>query len=75
MNQAIYSVVTGTGSYVPAREITNQDFLNHEFFDTSGKKLHKDNQEIINQFFGGKTHYDNAIQELEQELYKMEQSA
>lgn len=51
MNQAIYSVVTGTGSYVPAREITNQDFLNHEFYDTSGKKLHKDNQEIINQFF------------------------
>ncbi len=51
MDKAIYSVITGTGSYVPSREIANQDFLNNEFYDTSGKKLHKGNQEIIDQFF------------------------
>ena len=31
--------------------------------------------EIINQVFGGKTSYENAIQELEQELFKQELSA
>ncbi len=31
--------------------------------------------EIINQFFGGKTDYENAIQELEQELFNLEQTA
>lgn len=31
--------------------------------------------EIINQAFGGKTAYENAIQELEHELFKQEQSA
>ena len=31
--------------------------------------------EIINKVFGGKTNYNNAIQELEQELYNQEQTA
>ncbi|WP_031435053.1 EcoAI/FtnUII family type I restriction enzme subunit R [Methylomarinum vadi] len=31
--------------------------------------------EIINQFFGGKSQYQSAIQELEQELFKQEESA
>jgi len=31
--------------------------------------------EIINKAFGGKTKYENAVQELEQELFKQEQSA
>lgn len=31
--------------------------------------------EIINQVFGGKTEYENAIQELEQELFNMEKTA
>ena len=31
--------------------------------------------EIINNVFGGKANYENAIQELEQELFKQEQSA
>ncbi len=31
--------------------------------------------EIINKFFGGKDQYETAIQELEQELYKQDQSA
>ena len=51
MDKAIYSVITGTGCYIPTREIPNQFFLNHEFFDASGKKLTKNNEEIIHQFF------------------------
>ena len=31
--------------------------------------------EIINQVFGGKNNFDNAIQELEQELFSQEQTA
>ena len=31
--------------------------------------------EIINQLFGSKTNYENAIQELEQELFNLEQTA
>ena len=45
-----YSVITGTGSYLPTRRIANQDFLNHEFYDSGGKKLEKDNEEIIDKF-------------------------
>ena len=43
-------MITGTGSYIPERRITNTDFLNREFYDPSGQKLEKDNQEIINKF-------------------------
>ena len=46
----IYSVITGTGSYIPTRRIKNEDFLNNEFYDASGNKLDKNNQEIIDKF-------------------------
>ena len=45
-----YSVITGTGSYIPTRRISNEDFLEHEFYDTNGRKLEKDNREIIEKF-------------------------
>ncbi|HYX07858.1 MAG TPA: ketoacyl-ACP synthase III [Bacteroidales bacterium] len=50
MDNNIYSIITGTGSYIPTRIIKNEDFLDREFYDTSGKKLGKTNQEIINKF-------------------------
>ena len=50
MNEKIRSIITGTGSYIPTRIIKNEDFLDREFYDTSGKKLEKTNQEIINKF-------------------------
>jgi 3-oxoacyl-[acyl-carrier-protein] synthase-3 len=50
MSDTIYSVITGTGSYIPTRVIKNEDFLNNEFYDTSGKKLENSNQEIIDKF-------------------------
>jgi 3-oxoacyl-[acyl-carrier-protein] synthase-3 len=51
MNGAVYSVITGTGSYIPTRNIMNKDFLINEFYDETGKKLEKENQEIIDKFF------------------------
>ena len=50
MNSSIYSVITGTGSYIPSRRIKNEDFLTNEFYDIDGKKLEKTNQEIIDKF-------------------------
>ncbi len=46
----IYSVITGTGKYIPSEVVRNEDFLNNEFYDASGSKLEKHNQEIIDKF-------------------------
>lgn len=50
MNQSIYSVIRGTGSYIPSRRISNEDFLENSFYDRSGQQLNKTNQEIIEKF-------------------------
>lgn len=50
MNNNIYSVITGTGTYIPSKKIRNEDFLTNEFFETTGEKLDKENQEIIEKF-------------------------
>jgi len=47
---SIYSVITGTGSYVPPRLINNSDFLTNEFYDTDGKVLTTPNSVIVNKF-------------------------
>ena len=46
----IYSVITGTGSFVPEKKVKNSDFLSHEFYDSSGVKLPNPNQEIVDKF-------------------------
>ncbi|MEI8004584.1 MAG: ketoacyl-ACP synthase III [Bacteroidota bacterium] len=50
MEKNIYSIITGTGSYIPSKLVKNEDFLAAEFYDTSGKKLDKTNREIIDKF-------------------------
>jgi len=50
MNNKIYSVITGTGCYIPSRCVTNEEFLTNEFYGADGKKLNKSNQEIIDKF-------------------------
>lgn len=50
MMNRIYSVITGTGSYVPEQKMRNQDFLAYEFYDSRGEKLPNDNQDIIDKF-------------------------
>jgi 3-oxoacyl-[acyl-carrier-protein] synthase-3 len=45
-----YSVIVGSGSYIPTRKITNEDFLENSFYDTEGNALTKSNEEIIRRF-------------------------
>jgi 3-oxoacyl-[acyl-carrier-protein] synthase-3 len=45
-----YSIVLGSGSYVPTRRIPNADFLGHTFYDQQGLRLEKMNEVIIEQF-------------------------
>ncbi|GAB7087802.1 3-oxoacyl-ACP synthase III family protein [Marinifilum fragile] len=50
MNHTIYSIITGTGSYIPSRCIKNKDFLDCEFYEEKGDKVDKSNHEIIEKF-------------------------
>lgn len=50
MSTKIYSVITGTGTYIPTRQIKNEDFLKTEFYDENGNKLDKENKEITDKF-------------------------
>jgi len=50
MDSAIYSVITGTGNYIPSSRIRNKEFLTHEFYNSSGARLKKSNHEIIDKF-------------------------
>jgi 3-oxoacyl-[acyl-carrier-protein] synthase-3 len=47
MEKKLYSVIVGTGSYVPSRRVLNSDFLDKKLFDASGAMLKKSNQETI----------------------------
>jgi 3-oxoacyl-[acyl-carrier-protein] synthase III len=42
------SIITATGSYIPPRKITNDYFLNHDFYGADGNKLERANSEIVN---------------------------
>jgi 3-oxoacyl-[acyl-carrier-protein] synthase-3 len=47
-HEQIFSIITGTGSYIPSRGIPNSEFINSEFYDEKGKKFDKTNEEIVN---------------------------
>ncbi|GLU55257.1 3-oxoacyl-ACP synthase III family protein [Dyadobacter frigoris] len=50
MNNNVYSIIVGSGSYIPTVIVENQDFLNNEFFTPDGIRLKRSNLEIIQQF-------------------------
>ena len=50
MSKQIYSIITGTGSYIPTEKILNQDFLSNSFFEKNGAPINKTNQEIVEKF-------------------------
>ena len=45
-----YTVIKGSGSYLPEIIVKNEDFLNNEFLDASGQKIQKENSAIIKKF-------------------------
>lgn len=50
MSKNKYSVINGTGSYIPSKIVRNSDFNNNIFYNASGEKLDKTSHEIIETF-------------------------
>ncbi|SET59580.1 3-oxoacyl-ACP synthase III family protein [Hymenobacter actinosclerus] len=50
MRKALHSVITGTGSCIPARIVRNDAFLDSAFFDGNGQRLDKPGAEIVERF-------------------------
>ena len=44
----INSIITGTGSYIPAVTVPNSQFIDNEFYDANGTKIPKTNEDIVN---------------------------
>ncbi len=44
---AIYTLISGSGRYLPEIIVKNEDFLNHEFLTEKGEKMSKANKDII----------------------------
>ena len=45
-----HSIITGTGSYIPAQQVANEHFLTHAFYGPDGEKMERPNPEIIAKF-------------------------
>lgn len=50
MVERICSVITGSGSFIPERVVSNRDFLNNTFHEPDGRPFEKANDEIISKF-------------------------
>ncbi|MBN2350043.1 MAG: ketoacyl-ACP synthase III [Bacteroidales bacterium] len=50
MENKIYSIITGTGCYIPNKIIKNSDFLNHIFYDPNGQVIDLPTEQIIKKF-------------------------
>jgi 3-oxoacyl-[acyl-carrier-protein] synthase III len=50
MRKTLYSVVTGTGSYLPPQVVRNEAFISSSFFDAAGNPLTKPGTDIVQQF-------------------------
>jgi len=50
MSNSIYSIITGTGKFIPSNIIKNEAFLSNDFYENNGTKINKSNQEIIDKF-------------------------
>lgn len=42
-----YSIIAGTGSYIPTRQVYNSDFLDNKFYGPDGQPLSNPNEETI----------------------------
>ena len=50
MGGKCYSVIAGTGSYLPTRRVPNDHFLHNEFYNSAGERLKNPNEETIKKF-------------------------
>jgi len=47
---AIYSIITGSGKYIPKKVVKNEDFHSNVFYESNGEKVKKDNSVITAKF-------------------------
>ncbi|MDF9798047.1 3-oxoacyl-[acyl-carrier-protein] synthase-3 [Catalinimonas alkaloidigena] len=50
IHDTYYTVISGTGRYIPSQIVKNEAFLDSEFFNASGERIPKSNDEIIRKF-------------------------
>lgn len=50
MQKEIYSVIIGSGSYIPERIMKNSDFISRDFYDSKGNLLETNNEELVEKF-------------------------
>ncbi len=50
MTKTFYSVISGAGHYLPDQIIKNENFLNSQFYESTGTVINQDNSEIIEKF-------------------------
>lgn len=50
MSKRIYSIIVGSGSYIPDHKVPNTDFLKNTFLDVNGAPYDRNNEEIIQKF-------------------------
>ena len=65
MKGSIYSIITGSGSYIPPKIVENKKFHDHVFYNTAGELIPKTNEEIVRKF--------QEITEIEERRYADDQ--
>ncbi|MBK8699631.1 MAG: ketoacyl-ACP synthase III [Saprospiraceae bacterium] len=50
MTKPTYSTIIGTGSYIPTRVVSNEDFASHTFYEANGTRINKSGKEIVDKF-------------------------
>lgn len=50
MSKKLYSVITGSGCYIPTKKVPNSEFLKNNFFESTGEPINRANDEIISKF-------------------------
>lgn len=46
----LYSIIKGTGCYIPEKRVLNEDFIKNDFYDSDGNKINAPNEEILKKF-------------------------
>ncbi len=46
----LYSIIKGTGCYIPEKRVLNEDFIKNVFYDSDGNKINTPNEVIIKKF-------------------------
>jgi len=50
VNKELYTVIIGTGCYIPEKVVKNSDFHNHVFYELNGTRIGKTTKEITQKF-------------------------